>query len=45
MSGQPSDDELAQRVTELTDTKAERDARDKTVEKARDAVQDAQGKK
>lgn len=44
MSGQ-SDDELLQRVTELTDTAKERAARDKAVEKARDAVQDQQGKK
>jgi hypothetical protein len=45
MTGQPSDDELAQRMTELTDTPQERKARDKAVEKVRDAVQDQQGKK
>jgi hypothetical protein len=45
MTGQPNDDELGRRVTELTDTAQERAARDKAVEKARDAVQDQQGKK
>lgn len=40
-----SDDELARRVTELTDTPQERAALAKATEKARDAVQDKHGKK
>lgn len=44
MTGQ-GDDELLQRVTELTDTAKERAARDKAAEKARDAVQDQHGKR
>lgn len=45
MSGQPSDDDLLREMAALIDTPQERAALAKATERARDGVQDQQGKK